>query len=120
MRYIAQKFPEIARRPELLITDCMDKIDQSMADVLNNARSTSYTDTYGETVDATTADGVAFASASHKTSANSSAYSNIILYGSTSNPALERAAVVAGMVQGMNYTNGAGQKTPVRFDTLIV
>ena len=118
--FISTKWKEIQKLPKNLVRAAFDAIDQSYADVLNNWWATSYTDVYGETVDATTADGVALFSASHKLSANSGTYSNIITMASTLNPVLSRDALVAAKVQASRAKDSSGKLSPINVDTILV
>lgn len=117
--FIANKWNEVKALPKNLVNDAYDKIDQSLAEVLNNGQSTSYTDVYGDVVSNTTGDGVALFSASHKVSSSSAVFSNII-YSGTNNPAFSETAVTAARTQGATFTNSSGQLAPIMFDTLIV
>lgn len=102
-----------------------DKIDQSKADVINNAFATSYTDVWGSTQDNTTADGVSIASDSHTVVTSGQAFGNIIYLGKgtgigTPNPALTREAIVAGRAMGAKFEDTIGVKSSVDLDTLLV
>jgi hypothetical protein len=56
MRIFSDRHPEIAVVTTNLVAGAHDRIDQSYADMVNNATSTSYTNVFGETEDNTTAD----------------------------------------------------------------
>lgn len=112
--------------PKNLTRTAFNKIDISLADALNNGRSTSYTNTYLQTEDGTTPDGVAFFSDSHKVGATSvSTFGNIIYTGGitgtgTVNPALARDALIAARVMGDNFVDSNGVSSPLTFTKLIV
>lgn len=103
-----------------LTQDAFDMIDQSMADVLLNGWSTSYTDVYGASVTAVWPDGLALFSAVHTNGATSATYSNIINDGTNSNPTLSREAVVKERATARKYTDPNGIHRPIKLDTLIV
>lgn len=105
------------------ITDeAFHKIDQSMADVLLNGFSASnYTDVYGDSVSAVGPDGLALFTASHSNNINSTVFSNLIKdENATTNPALDREAVVQAMIDARVYRDPQGLNRPVRLDTLLV
>ena len=114
------------KMPENLTRTIFDRIDQSLADALNNGWSTSYTNVFGVTEDGTTPDGVAFFSDSHKVGASALAnFGNIIWDGSatgsgTVNPALTRLAVVSARVIGDNFKDSNGVRSPLTFTKLVV
>lgn len=118
-KFLASRFPEIKNMCTSLVDDLFDKIDQALADVLNNGWATSYTDIYNDVVDATTADGVSFISASHRSGPGLPVFSNLI-YSTTNNPALSRQAIVDGRAQGNKFRDSAGMLRPIEFDTLLV
>ncbi len=118
--FIANKWSEVKALPKNLVNDAYDKIDQSLAEVLNNGQSTSYVDVYGDTVNATTGDGVALFSLSHKVASSSQVFSNIIYDGATPNPVFGESAVTAGRSAGALFRNSSNQLQPITFDTLIV
>lgn len=118
-KYLSQKYPEIKKLCTSLVDDLFDKMDQSLADVLNNAWSTSYVDVYGDTVDATGADGLAFISASHRAGTGLPVFSNLI-FSTTNNPALSRQAIVDARAAGNKFKDSAGMLRPIEFDTLLV
>lgn len=105
-----------------VVDDGMDKIDQSLADVLLNGHSASaYTDVYGVSVTPVGPDADPLFTATHSNGATTSTYSNLVVNsaGST-NVALSRDAVVATRVKGMVYKDVNGLVRPVMLDTLIV
>jgi len=114
------------KMPKNLTRTAFNKIDVSLADVLNNGRSTSYTNTYNQTEDGTTPDGVAFFSDSHKVGSSSTyTFGNIIYDGGatgvgTVNPALSRAALISARVMGDNFVDSNGILSPLNFTKLVV
>jgi hypothetical protein len=125
MRKFTQQHYRILQTPQKLIDSMFDKIDQSKADIINNAYSTSYTDVWGSTQDNTTADAVAIASDSHTVVTSGQSFGNIIyLEKSTGsgvpNPALSREAIIAGRAMGAKFEDTIGVKSSVDLDTLLV
>jgi hypothetical protein len=125
MKKFTQQHYKILSAPKKLIEAMFDKIDQSKADVINNAYSTSYTDVWGATQDNTTADAVAIASDSHTVVTSGQSFGNIIYSGKatgtgTPNPALSREAIVAGRAMGAKFEDTIGVKSSVDLDTLLV
>jgi len=113
---------EMAAITRSVVDDGMDKIDQSLADVLLNGHSSSaYTDVYGQSVTPVGPDADPLFSATHSNGATTSTYSNLAVNsaGST-NVALSRDAVVATRVKAMVYKDVNGLVRPVMVDTLIV
>lgn len=101
--------------------EAMDKLDQSLADILLNGFSTaSYTDVWGKTVSPTGPDADGLFSATHSNGATSATYSNLINNGTSNNPALSRTAIVAERARALKYTDPNGLTRPIRLDTLIV
>lgn len=106
---------------ESLVDDAWDKVDQSLADVILNGFSTSYTDVYGKSVSALGPDALALFSASHSNNLNSDVYSNIITNSATTaNPALSRDAVVNMIARGMKFKDVNNLTRPIHYDTLLV
>lgn len=125
IRFIAQRRPEIAQMPEDMATDAYDKIDEALAEVLDNGWSSSYTDVFGQSVTATCADAAAFFSDSHYYYSGSSTFGNIIYSGGatsswTPNPPLTEDNLSAARKMGRKASDSAGHKSPIVFDTLIV
>lgn len=125
MRHFVQRHWEITKAPQNLVREAMDKIDQSKADMINNAFSTTYTDCYGYTQDNTTPDSVALASDSHTVVTSGQSFGNIIYLGKatgtgTPNPALVRESIVAGRAMGAKFEDNIGVKSKVDLDTLVV
>ena len=103
-----------------IVDDAWDKIDQSLADILLNGWSNSYTDVYGKTVSALGADSKCLFNASHSNGTTSATFSNIITDGTNSNPTLSRAALVRAIKDAMVYSDPNGLIRPIRLDTLLV
>lgn len=124
--FFSERYNEIMKMPENLVRTAFDRIDQSLADALNNGWATSYTNVFGITEDGTTPDGVAFFSDSHKVGASSLyTFGNIIYDGGvtgsgTVNPVLSRAALVAARVMGDNFKDSNGVRSPLNFTKLVV
>ena len=109
-----------------IVTDntefAFDRIDQSQADLLlNGFTSTSYTDLYGYTQSNVTPDGVVFFSASHTNNQNANTARNLIRNAAgTSNPALDRAAIITARKDGRVNRDPNSANRPVVLDRLIV
>jgi len=99
--------------------DAFDKVDQSLADVLSQGWSTTYTDVYGETVSSVCPDGVALFG-THSNPVSSTTFSNIITDGTTTNPTLSRDALVYMRAHGLKFKDPNGIVRPVNYDTLII
>jgi len=113
-------YDQISETAQTIVEDGMDKLDQSLADVLGNGFSASaYTDVYGDSVTPTGPDGFALFYALHSNAATSNTFSNIIT-DATVNPALSRSAIIAERVRGMTYADVNGLIRPIKLDTLIV
>lgn len=113
-------YDEIESVARSITDDAFDKVEQSAADMLLNGWATSYTDVYGQTIDAVTPGGLALFSASHTTPLSSATFSNIINDGSNNNPTLSRAAIVRARAVARRYTDPNGIHRPIRLNTLIV
>lgn len=101
--------------------DGFDKLDQSMADVLSNGWSTSYTDVYSDTETSVGPDGLALFSTAHTNNLNATTYRNQIKNSAgTENPALSRDAIVQARVDGRVHTDPNGLTRPINLNTLIV
>ncbi len=125
MRIFSDRHPEIAVVTTNLVAGAHDRIDQSYADMVNNATSTSYTNVFGETEDNTTADWVALASNSHKVASQSTTYGNIIysswiVWTGTPNPVLTRESIIAARIQWYTFVDSTGRKSPRKFTKLVV
>lgn len=120
-----RKFDLYDRIEEMVRTvteDAWQKVDQSMADVLTNGFSASnYTDVFGDSVAATTPDGVALFSASHTNNLNSTTQRNLIRNSSgTANPAMTRETVVEARIDAANHKDANGVNRPIKLNRLIV
>ena len=102
--------------------DAFDKVDQSLADVLIQGWSTSYTDPYSESVSSVCPDGLCLISSAHTNPVNaSSTFDNRITdSASTVNPALSRDAIVHMRASGLKHTDPNGIVRPVNYDTLVI
>lgn len=125
MKRFTQKHYQILSTPQKLLESMFDKIDQSKADIINNAYSTSFTDVWGATQDNTSADAVALASDSHTVVTSGQSFGNIIYLGKTTgsgvpNPSLAREGIVAGRAMGAKFEDTVGVKSSVDLDTLLV
>jgi len=115
------QYDEMGSIVRSVVEDGLDKIDQSLADVLLNGHATTaYTDVYGQSVTPVGPDGDALFG-THSNGATSSTFSNLVVNsaGST-NVALSRDAVIATRVKGLTYQDVNGLTRPVTLDTLIV
>ena len=114
-------YGQMASLVKSVIEEQVHKIDQSLADVLGNGTSTSYTDIWDATVTSTGPDAVALFSASHTNNLNSDTYRNIIRNSAgTNNPALARDPIVEAVKDGMIYADPNGLIRPTKLDTLLV
>lgn len=125
MRLFDDGWLNIGRVASKIMEAMYDKIDQSKADVINNAFATSYTDIFGRTQDNTTADGLALASDVHSVVEWGQTFGNIIYLGKatgvgTPNPVLGREGIIAGRAQGAKFEDSIGVKSDVDLNTLLV
>lgn len=101
--------------------DAFDKLDQVYADMFLGGWSTSHVDVFGETVaDTTGPDSLALFSASHSYPGSAITYGNIINDGSTNNPVLARAAIVAARAAARKHKDKNNLTRPVILDTIVV
>jgi len=101
--------------------DGFDNLDQSYADVLLYAASTSYTDVWGSTKTSTGPDGVALASASHSNNINLTVFSNLIRNAAaTTNVALARDPIVTTRAAALKWTDPNGLTRPIKLNTVLV
>jgi len=114
-----------ARRLEALVrelkNDAIRFREQVLANVINNAESTSFTETTGKlsyTVTNSGGDGVAFASTSHTREDGGTNWSNIISDGTTSNMDFDYDAWKAALKTGQAILGGVGETLDLSFDTL--
>ena len=113
-------YDQIMETAQTIVEDGVDKIDQSLADVLGYGfAATAYTDVYGRSVTPVGPDGYALFYASHSNGATSNVFSNIIT-DATVNPELSRPAILAERVRGLTYQDVNGLVRPIKLDTLIV
>lgn len=125
MRRFTQKHLDILKTPKDMVNTLHDYLDQSKADIINNAFSTSFTDVWGETQDNTTPDGLSLANDSHTVVTGWQSFGNIIYLGKatwtwTPNPSLSREAIVAGRAMGNKFENTVGVKSGVDLNSLLV
>lgn len=107
------------------VTTSLNKLDQSLADLmLNGFSSTAYVDVFGYSQATTSSDGVALFSASHTNNINSNTARNLIrdnaANGSTVNPTLARDPVFQAISDALNYKDPQGNNMPVHLDTMYV
>lgn len=100
--------------------DAFDKVDQSLADVLCNGWSTTYTDVYGETVSSVCPDGYQLFYALHSNPVSTTTFSNVITDGTTTNPTLSRDAIVYMRSLALKFSDPNGIIRPVNLDTLVI
>lgn len=101
--------------------DAFDKLDQSYADVLLFAASTTYTDVWNRAKTSTGPDGLALASAVHSNNVNATTFSNLIRNSAaTTNVALARDAIVTTRSAALRWTDPNGLTRPVKLDTVLV
>lgn len=93
-----------------------NKIDLDLTNRLTYAYSTTFTDNKGRTIDNTTGDGLAIASAVHTLTGSATTYSTII----TANPQFSKAALEVAMNQAYQetYTN-KGERAQMNFDVIF-
>ena len=111
----------IEGRARAAATDAFDKVDQSLADVLTNGWSTSYTDVYNDTETSTAVDGLALFSTVHSNNINSNTFRNQIKDSNgTENPAIDRDPLITAIKDARTHLDPVGHARPVRLDTLLV
>lgn len=103
-----------------IVDDAWNKIDQSLADILLNGWSSSYTDVYGKTVSGYGPDAVVLFSTAHSNDATGDTYNNLIYDGTNYSPALSRAAMVRTIRDAMVYADPNGLIRPIKLDTVLV
>jgi len=114
-------YDEITDIATSVVDDGMDKIDQSLADVLlHGFATTAYTDVYGQLVTPTGPNGLSLFSSVQSNGATATTYSNLINDGTNDNPALSRAAVVHERVRGLTYADVNGLIRPIHLDSVVV
>lgn len=117
--YWREENGNVFRLVQSITDDAFDKVDKSLADVLTNGWSTSYTDVYGESVTSVCGDALALFSATHNSN-TATTFSNIAHDGSNTNPPLSRAAIVTTRKNALKYTDRNGLNRPIYLDTLLV
>lgn len=115
-----------ARRLESMVrelkNDAVRFREQVLANVLNNATSTSYTDTTGKfsfTVTNSGGDAVAFSSTSHTREDGGSNWSNVVSDGTTSNMDFDYDAWKAALKTGQAILGGVGEILDIRLDKIL-
>lgn len=112
---------EITEVATSVMDEAMDKLDQSLADVLlYGFATTAYTDVWGKLVTPSGPDSDGLFSATHSNGATATTYSNLINDGTNNNPALSRAAIVKTRALAMKYADPNGLTRPINLDTLVV
>jgi len=105
---------------ETVVDEGWNGIDQTMADVLLQGWSTSYTDYWGDTVASVGPDSLALFSKVHSNPINSNTFNNIMNDGTNDNPSLSRTAVVQQIATAKVMKDVNNLVRPVRLDTVIV
>lgn len=110
-----KKYNEIwsmKERIRSIVDEGMEKIEQSLADILLHGFSTSsYTDVFGKTTWAVGQKGYALFNSTD---------GNIITVGATANPNLCPESLNAAYVMGATRKNALGQHKPIKYDTILV
>ncbi|MDO4714258.1 MAG: hypothetical protein Q4B28_06550 [bacterium] len=115
------EYDQVEENVRTIVDDGMNKIDQSLADILSNGFSTSaYNDVYGQSVTPVGANGKALFSEAHTNGATSRTFSNLIVKGTTKNPELSIDAIEAARRMGYLYKDPNGINRPIEFDTILV
>ena len=109
------KYPQVVAKLTDLTELAFNRMELDLAHRFSFAYSTSYTDKSGKTIDVTTGDGLAAASAVHALTGSSTTYSTII----TANPVFSKAALELAQRSATeeSYSN-LGQKISVPFDII--
>jgi hypothetical protein len=114
-------YNQITDQAESAMDDAMDKLDQSLVDMLlYGFAATAYTDVWGLSVTPVGPDSLSLFSSAHSNPLNSNTFSNLINDGSNNNPALSRAAIVNERARALRYTDPNGLTRPVRLDCVVV
>lgn len=115
-RYAQQYAKRVASDLQSLSHFVPNRFDLNLTHMFTFADATSYTDMDGESVDTTTGDAVAFASASHTLSASSSTYSNIV----TGGPAISQGSLeVAENLYTTNILSNMGEKRVMKPNIIV-
>jgi len=114
-------YDNIESNAKSVVDEGMDKIDQSLADVLLYGQATSYTDVYGETVSALGPDAAALFTSTKSNGATAATFSNLITNtAGTANVALARDAIVSERARALTYKDVNGLNRPIHLDCLVV
>lgn len=115
-----------ARRLETIVqelkNDAVRFREQVLANVLNNATSTSYTETTGQfaySVTNTGGDGAAFSSTAHTREDGGSNWSNVNSDGTTSNMSFDYNAWKAALKTGQAILGGVGEILDIDLDMIL-
>ncbi len=118
---IYDEFDQIEDNVRTIVDDGMNKIDQSLADILSNWFSTTaYVDVYGETITPVGGNGKSLFSSAHTNGSTSATFSNLITKGSTQNPELSYEALAAARRDAYLYKDPNGINRPIELDTILV
>jgi len=113
-------YDEITSVVTTITEEAWDMVDQSLADVLLNGYSTTYTDVYGTTTSGAGPDAASlFASTHDFGGASADTFTNIISDGTNDNPTLSRAAIVNTINVGLKFQDANGKTKPIHYDTLV-
>lgn len=116
-----ERYGEMDRLVKSNAEYAMNRIDQSMADLLLGGFGTSYTDIYGNTQSSAAPDGVALFSASHSNNQNATTQRNLIRNAAgTANPDLARATIVKARSDAKAHKDANGVNRDMNLDRLIV
>ena len=101
---IFDEYDEVEANVRTIVDDGMNKVDQSLADILSNGFSTTaYNDVYGDSITPVGGNGKALFSEAHSNGATSRTFSNLIAKGATKNPELSIDAIEAARKMGYLY-----------------
>ena len=120
--YIAEHYDFIMRQPTRMAENIFDDIARDFASVINYAWAEDRVDAYGDTVDNTAVDMAPIFSKNHVFSGDVSpvTFSNVIVHGSTYNPALWYASLQSALLGGLKFTNSRGVVSSMKYDTLYI
>lgn len=118
---IFDEYDEVEANVRTIVDDGMNKVDQSLADILSNWFSTTaYNDVYGDSITPVGGNGKALFSEAHSNGATSRTFSNLIAKEATKNPELSIDAIEAARKMGYLYKDPNGINRPIEFDTILV
>ena len=118
---IFDEYDEVEANVRTIVDDGMNKIDQSLADILSNGFSTTaYNDVYGDSITPVGGNGKSLFSEAHSNGATSRTFSNLIAKGATKNPELSIDAIESARKMGYLYKDPNGINRPIEFDTILV